>query len=156
MSRVRTLRNAIRAGIAGLPGLSAGIAAGTIRLEDAPTVEHAWEAALDKPSIVIVYAGKRKEGGKLSTRENDDFTFLWHLVSIADSYQREDTLDGIYEAEEIAELVLALRGVKLATMGGEAVHLAYASETQAVPPGRPLEGGKAAVVQTWESTKVRV
>lgn len=156
MSRVRTLRNAIRVALAALPDLSADIAAGRIRLEDAPTVEHAWEAALDKPSIVLVYAGKRKDGGKLSTRVNDDFQFLWSLVVVADSYQKQESPDAVYDAEEIAEKVLALRGVKLTTMGGEPVYLAYASETQAVPPDRPLEGGRAMVVQSWESTKVRV
>lgn len=156
MSKVRTLRNAIRAAITALPELAVQIAEGRIRLEDAPTVEHAWEAALDKPTIVIVYAGKRKEGGKLSTRKNEDFIFLWYLVSIADSYQKEETPDAVYEAEEIAEKVLDLREVKLATMGGESVYIAYASETQAVPPNRPLEGGRAAVIQSWESTKVRV
>ena len=156
MSRVRTLRNAIRAALATLPDLAAPIAAGTVYIEDAPTVEHAWEAASGKPSIVIVYLSKGKEGGRLSTRVNDDFTFRFALVYIADSYQREDTLDGLYEAEEIAEMGMALRGVKLATMNGEPVYLAYGSEVPLVPPNRPVEGGRAGFAQTWESTKVRV
>lgn len=156
MSRCRTLRNAIRAGIAALPSLAADVAAGKICIGDAPTVRHAWETTLNLPVIVIVYLGKKPEGGKLSTRTNQDFVYSFALVVIADSYQPEETLDAVYEAEEISEALLELRPVKLATMGGEGVYIGYSGEAQDVPSDRPLEGGKAAIIQNWDSTKVRI
>ncbi len=156
MSRCRTLRNAIRAGIAALPSLAAEIAAGKILIGDAPTVRHAWETTLNLPVIVIVYLGKKPDGGKLSTRVNQDFVYSFALVVIADSYQPEETPDAVYEAEEIGEALLELRTVKLATMSGEGIYLGYSSEAQDVPSDRPLEGGRAAIIQSWETTKVRI
>lgn len=150
MSTVGELRSAIRSALTALPGMSG------VMVTDAPTPEHAWEAARNKPCVVLCYGGKKKAGaGGISIRDTDDFVYVWHIVVVADCYQPEGSTDAVYAAEEIAEKVSAIRSVKLGLWGGEPVYLGYAQESWIVPPNRPLEGGEAGVIQTYETTQVR-
>lgn len=150
MSTVNTLRTGIHTAIAGLTGLT------TIDIYDALRVEDAFGIAKRRPSIVLVYQGRRKGNGPLAQRTRNTIVYRWTTVIVAENWR-----DGVsalseatYGAEALSEALDEIRDVTIGTVNDDTVYLRLLDESIQAPPDRPADGGPCFYITNWETTEV--
>lgn len=150
MSTVNTLRTGIHTAIGALAGLT------TIQRYDALRIEDAFDISKRRPALVVVYMGRRKGTGPLSSRTSTTITYRWSIVIVAENWR-----DGVsalseatYGAEALSDALDPIRDVTIGTINDDPVYLRLVDESIQAPPDRPVDGGPALYVTNWETTEV--
>lgn len=112
-----------------------------------------FEVAVRKLAIVIAYAGKPKlREGPVSHRDRQRFAFSFVIAIVAEDWQTPE--GAAYSAADVAERLMPLRNVQVATVNGNPLYLAFESEAPEVNPGATAQGGEYAMVQQWRTNEV--
>lgn len=157
MSTISTLRANLLSAIATI------LPVGTEIIE-ARVPAASFSVAIRHPAVVVSYSGKpKKEPGPVGNRGKQGYSYVFTIAIVEENWQ--GPAEAAYGAAELAELLhgspalspatLNLRTANLGTINDEAVYLQFVSESLEVDPGSTAQGGKFAIVQTWETGEIR-
>ena len=143
MSTVSTMRTGIKAAITALT---------TAQQYDALLVEHAFDVAKRRPSVVLVYQGRQKAAGPLGQRTKNKMRYRWSLIFVAENWR--DGIGSGTELLDLSDIVDAIRETQVTTINDDPVYLEFQDDSFSAPPDRPVDGGPALYITNWITSEV--
>lgn len=116
-------------------------------------------------AVVVSYAGKpKRREGPVGRRGVQGYVFRFSIAITGEDWA--SPAGATYEAADVAEELFgsptlpvetpSLRTTSLGTIAGETVYLRFVDEQMQMAPNSTPEGGRMAIVQTWETDEVRI
>jgi hypothetical protein len=124
----------------------------------------AFALAIRTPAVVVFYGGKpKKEDGPIGRRDRQGYSYVFTIAIVEANWATPQ--GAAYEAANLAEIIHGsptspdgtpnLRTIDLGVIHEDHVRLRFVSEAPEIDAGSTAQGGKFALVQTWQTEEVR-
>jgi hypothetical protein len=150
---------------ANLIGLIGTLLPGTEILET--RMPEAWFAVNIRggSAVVVSYAGKpKREPGPIGKRDRQGYVYRFTIAITGENWAAP--AEATYAAADMAETLFGspfappntpnLRTETIGSIAGEALYLRFVDEVMQMAPNSTPEGGRFAIVQTWETNEARM